>query len=155
MILISYESVVILNKLSPERIMAGAMKLREVLEKLQIKGLPSCSTELEGLSTLSDDVDLEIDWDKVNSASRMFRVLANPIRLAILSLLARAELPVCIISEVLGTDQSLISHHLNKLRNEGVIEVRIMGRFRFYRLREDFVENLRKVLEVLSTHQQR
>ncbi len=107
------------------------------------------------MSTLSDDVDLEIDWDKVNSASRMFRVLANPIRLAILSLLARAELPVCIISEVLGTDQSLISHHLNKLRNEGVIEVRIMGRFRFYRLREDFVENLRKVLEVLSTHQQR
>ena len=145
--------VVIINKLSLKRIMAVAMKLHEILKKLQKKGLPLCSTELEGVTALSDDIELGIDWDKVKDTSRILRVLANPIRLSILSLLARAELPVCIIAEVLGTDQSLVSHHLNKLRNEGVIDVRVMGRFRFYRLRKDFVENLKKVFEdILPTY---
>jgi DNA-binding transcriptional ArsR family regulator len=123
------------------------MRLQEILERLQEKGLSACSEDITEFIGPSKDIDLEVDWGKVKRASRLLSLLANPLRLAILSLLSRTELPVCIIAEALGADQSLVSHHLNKLRNEGVIEVKVVGRFRIYKIREDLLDEIKALLK--------
>ena len=55
---------------------------------------------------------------------QLLRALADETRLRILNLLARRELCVCQIVEVLGIGQSKASRHLAHLRNAGLVNDR-------------------------------
>lgn len=57
-----------------------------------------------------------------------FLGLANPTRLAILSLLARRELPASEIADRLRLSQPLLSWHLRIMRRAGLIATRRVGR---------------------------
>ena len=46
-----------------------------------------------------------------------FKVLGDPTRVRILDALARAEVPVCDLAELLGLTQSAVSHQLRLLRS--------------------------------------
>jgi len=60
--------------------------------------------------------------------------LANANRLMILDALARGEMCVCEIVEMLGCDQSTVSKHLALLKNAGLVEDRREGQWAHYRL---------------------
>ncbi len=62
--------------------------------------------------------------------------LSDPIRLRLAVLLAaRGELCVCTLSGALRQPQYKISRHLSILRNQGLVEVRRQGTWKYYRLR--------------------
>jgi ArsR family transcriptional regulator len=64
----------------------------------------------------------------------VLRLLADPVRAAILGALAREQLCVCHLQHLLGAKQALVSHHLRALREAGVVESHPAGRFTYYRL---------------------
>lgn len=71
-------------------------------------------------------------------------VLADPLRWRIVQLLAREELCTVHLQAELGAKQTLVSHHLRVLRDNGVVETSPCGRYTYYRLRPgafDFVRD--------------
>ncbi|MEV6820672.1 metalloregulator ArsR/SmtB family transcription factor [Nocardiopsis dassonvillei] len=73
------------------------------------------------------------------------KVLADPLRLRIVSLLARETLCTTHLVEETGARQTNLSNHLRILREAGVVETDPCGRFTYYRLRPE-------ALEALSSH---
>ncbi|GGT17676.1 ArsR/SmtB family transcription factor [Streptomyces purpureus] len=72
----------------------------------------------------------------------LMRVLADPLRLHIVTLLARETLCTTHLVEETGARQTNLSNHLKVLREAGVVETEPCGRFTYYRLRPDVVESL-------------
>jgi ArsR family transcriptional regulator len=78
-----------------------------------------------------------------------FAVLADPVRLRLLSLLASAptgEACVCELVEPLGRSQPTISHHLKVLSAAGLIAGEKRGRWVWYRPLPERLAQLRSVL---------
>jgi SAM-dependent methyltransferase len=65
---------------------------------------------------------------------RVFKLLSDPTRVRILSLLEHEELAVQELMDVLGMAQSRVSRHLAILREAGLLRDRRDGTFVFYRL---------------------
>lgn len=83
-----------------------------------------------------------IDWDSASELSQIFRVMSDPSRLRIISLLSKGELCVCDIADALNMTQSAISHQLRVLRNTQLVKVRKEGRVAWYSLDDDHVLKL-------------
>ncbi|MFE6775038.1 ArsR/SmtB family transcription factor [Streptomyces sp. NPDC057702] len=72
----------------------------------------------------------------------LMRVLADPLRLQIVTLLARETLCTTHLVEETGARQTNLSNHLKVLREAGVVETEPCGRFTYYRLRADVIAQL-------------
>lgn len=72
----------------------------------------------------------------------LIRVLADPLRLRIVTLLARETLCTTHLVEETGARQTNLSNHLKVLREAGVVETEPCGRFTYYRLRPEVIEVL-------------
>jgi DNA-binding transcriptional ArsR family regulator len=68
--------------------------------------------------------------------------LGDPHRRAILDLLRAAERPVGKLVEPLGLTQPAVSKHLRVLREAGLVEVRVSGPWRFYRVAPEPLRDL-------------
>jgi DNA-binding transcriptional ArsR family regulator len=77
----------------------------------------------------------------------VLEVLAEPHRRRILDALRRGELSVGALVTELGSSQPLISKHLRVLREAGLVEVRVDGQRRLYRLRPEPLVELDAWLE--------
>jgi len=75
-----------------------------------------------------------------------FQAVAEETRLAIIHLLAGGERCVCELQAELGAAQSRLSFHLKKLKDAGVIADRPDGRWVYYRLVPEAVEEMRAAL---------
>jgi len=76
----------------------------------------------------------------------LFNALADETRLQIVLLLInQGALPVQEISRRLGKSQSLISHHLNCLRNCGVVRVERRGKYSYYFISSEEITNIVKL----------
>jgi ArsR family transcriptional regulator, arsenate/arsenite/antimonite-responsive transcriptional repressor len=82
--------------------------------------------------------------------SDALRVLADPLRIRIVTLLAREELCVCHLAEETGARQTNLSNHLRVLREAGLVEPEPYGRFTYYRLRPGPLDNLAATLSGLA-----
>ncbi|MCP5058206.1 MAG: metalloregulator ArsR/SmtB family transcription factor [bacterium] len=71
-----------------------------------------------------------------DNLQKVFKTLSDPTRVRILALLAREELAVQELMEVLGMAQSRVSRHLGILREAGLLSDRRDGTFVFYRFEE-------------------
>jgi ArsR family transcriptional regulator len=65
----------------------------------------------------------------------MVRALADPLRARIVELLAAEQLCTCHLVELTGARQTNVSNHLRVLRDAGLVEAEVAGRFTYYRLR--------------------
>ncbi|MET8327352.1 metalloregulator ArsR/SmtB family transcription factor [Streptomyces sp. NPDC005181] len=72
----------------------------------------------------------------------LIRVLGDPLRLQIVTLLARETLCTTHLVEETGAKQTNLSNHLRVLREAGVVETEPCGRFIYYRLKPDVIEAL-------------
>ncbi|MDQ1741005.1 MAG: hypothetical protein QOE53_2657 [Pseudonocardiales bacterium] len=77
----------------------------------------------------------------------VLEVLAEPRRRRILDVLRQGELSVGALVEQLGSSQPLVSKHLRVLREAGLVEVRVAGQRRLYRLRPEPLAELDAWLE--------
>ncbi|MFF7456520.1 ArsR/SmtB family transcription factor [Kitasatospora sp. NPDC008115] len=74
--------------------------------------------------------------------AELLRVLADPLRLRIVTLLARETLCTTHLVEETGARQTNLSNHLKVLREAGVVDTEPCGRFTYYRLRPEVLESL-------------
>ncbi|GAA3903093.1 metalloregulator ArsR/SmtB family transcription factor [Streptomyces lacrimifluminis] len=72
----------------------------------------------------------------------LMRVLADPLRLQIVTLLARETLCSTHLIEETGAKQTNLSNHLRVLREAGVVETEPCGRYTYYKLRPDVIAQL-------------
>ena len=76
-------------------------------------------------------------------ARALLKAMADPLRLQVLEALGAGERCVCELTSELGLAQSKLSFHLKVLREAGLIEARDEGRWVYYSLRTDAIEQLR------------
>ncbi|MER6217299.1 MULTISPECIES: ArsR/SmtB family transcription factor [unclassified Streptomyces] len=74
--------------------------------------------------------------------TELIRVLADPLRLRIVTLLAKETLCTTHLVEETGAKQTNLSNHLKVLREAGVVDTEPCGRYVYYRLRPDVIEAL-------------
>jgi len=79
-------------------------------------------------------ISLGPDAADARQAASLFRVLANPTRLAILLTLQTGEQRITDLTAQLGGSQANISAHLTRLKQSGLITSRTQGRAVYYRL---------------------
>jgi DNA-binding transcriptional ArsR family regulator len=84
--------------------------------------------------------------DHAKKRAEYLKLLSHPTRLQILRLLSKQDLCVCVFAESLGKSQPNISQHLAKLKDNNVIESYYVGKLVFYKLRDN---NIRKILKLL------
>ncbi|WP_406165504.1 metalloregulator ArsR/SmtB family transcription factor [Streptomyces canus] len=72
----------------------------------------------------------------------LLRVLADPLRLRIVTLLAKETLCSTHLIEETGARQTNLSNHLKVLREAGAVETEPCGRFTYYRLKPDVIAAL-------------
>ena len=67
--------------------------------------------------------------------AEVLKVISHPLRLRIIELL-ESEKPLCVgdILSQLDVEKSLLSHHLNKMKDKGILEAHRQGRKKYFRL---------------------
>lgn len=80
--------------------------------------------------------NLVIDINKLELAASKLRAIAHPMRIAIIELLNKSpKLSVTEIYKNLKIEQASASHHLNILKNKGVLVSKREGKKIFYSLK--------------------
>jgi ArsR family transcriptional regulator len=87
-----------------------------------------------------------------DQARALLKALAEPIRLQVIEALGDGERCVCELTEQLGLAQSKLSFHLRVLKEAGLLADRQSGRWVYYRLRPEAIEQLRGWLAGLAAH---
>jgi ArsR family transcriptional regulator len=104
------------------------------------------------IETCCDPVLVEpIDTDEAEELASAFKLLADPVRLRILSLIANStagELCACELPDVLGRSQPTVSHHLSLLTDAGLLSREQRGKWAWFRVEPKRVAVLRDALEL-------
>jgi ArsR family transcriptional regulator, arsenate/arsenite/antimonite-responsive transcriptional repressor len=98
---------------------------------------------------LPADLQAPLDADEASALAEALRVVADPARLRLLSLLGAApggEGCVCNLTEPLGLSQPTVSHHLKVLADAGLVEREQRGKWAYFRLVPERLELLRRAL---------
>ncbi|MEU7579776.1 metalloregulator ArsR/SmtB family transcription factor [Streptomyces sp. NPDC041068] len=74
--------------------------------------------------------------------AELIRIIADPLRLQIVTLLAHETLCTTHLVAETGARQTNLSNHLRVLREAGIVDTEPCGRFTYYRLRPEVVEAL-------------
>jgi DNA-binding transcriptional ArsR family regulator len=89
-----------------------------------------------------------LDIQKLEMAASKLRAIAHPMRIAIIDLLTENEkLTVTEIYERLNIEQASASHHLNILKNKGLLESKRNGKMILYSLKTNV---LAKVIDCIN-----
>jgi len=86
--------------------------------------------------------------EEAETAARMFKALGDPVRLRLFSAVAShkgGEVCVCDISDV-GVSQPTVSHHLKQLVEAGLATRERRGRWAYYRVITDALEQASRAL---------
>jgi ArsR family transcriptional regulator len=86
-----------------------------------------------------------------DQAQVLLRVLAEPIRLRVVQVLAGGERCVCDLTTELQLAQPKLSFHLKVMKEAGLITARQQGRWMYYRLRPEVLLALRDWLDALAS----
>ena len=79
--------------------------------------------------------------------ARWFQALSDETRLRIIDVLQGGECCVCDLQDSVGAAQSRLSFHLKVLREAGLVNDRKQGRWNFYSLRSDVLDEMAAYLQ--------
>ena len=88
--------------------------------------------------------------DEAEELAAMFKLLADPVRLRLLSIVATApagEVCACDLTEPLDRSQPTVSHHLAALTDAGLLERDKRGKWAWYRVAPERLAVLRDALD--------
>ena len=103
-----------------------------------------------GVACCSPLIREPLTSDRVDDLARMFKALGDPVRLRLLSLIAsheNGEACVCDISPTFDLSQPTISHHLEVLREAGLLDCERRGTWVFYRAVPAALQQLSSLLD--------
>jgi len=78
----------------------------------------------------------------VRALAETFRAMSDPTRVRIIAALARQELCVGDLAELVGLTTSAVSHQLRLLRGQRLVRYRKEGKLAFYSLDDEHIEHL-------------
>ncbi|MBX6365426.1 MAG: winged helix-turn-helix transcriptional regulator [Gemmatimonadetes bacterium] len=78
----------------------------------------------------------------IGQVARWFHALSDETRLRVVELLAGGERCVCELQEAVAAAQSRLSFHLRVLREAGLVVDRRQGRWNYYSLRPEVLEEM-------------
>lgn len=81
----------------------------------------------------------------------MFKALGDENRIRILKLLTGGEKCACKLLDELSVTQPTLSHHMKILCDSGIVSGRKEGKWMYYSISEQGVENARNLLRELTT----
>lgn len=90
-----------------------------------------------------------LDQAEADELARVLKVLAEPARLRLLSLIQAqpdGEACVCHLVEPLGLSQGTVSHHLKALLTAGLVTREQRGSWAYYRVAPDGLGSVRALL---------
>ena len=86
-----------------------------------------------------------LDLDRI---AHILKTVAHPVRLQIIGMLAKkSNLTVTDIYEQIGIEQSLASHHLVKMKENGILECRRDGKTMLYSLTD---KKITKIIDCIE-----
>ena len=92
-----------------------------------------------------EDIAKVENFEKFKKASDLLKAISYPYRLEILKFLDDDEFhPVYEIQAFTGIEATLLSHHLNKMKDKGIIMSYRDGRFIYYKI------VMKEILQVLD-----
>lgn len=95
--------------------------------------------------SLAPTIEMGLSIEKMEKVAFILKTTAHPTRIAIVQLLAAQEsLSVTDISEKLGVEQSLLSHHLSGMKLKGILSSYRDGKNIYYALK------MREVIDVIQ-----
>ncbi len=103
--------------------------------------MDSCCTPISGVMSA----------EEAEQTAALLKVVADPARLRILSMLARAEdqeICVCDLTEPLDLSQPTVSHHMKVLREAGLTASERRGKWVYHRLQPERLAGIRMALDV-------
>jgi len=83
--------------------------------------------------------------------ARLFKALSDPNRLMIVHMLSRGELCACVILRKFRITQPTLSHHMGILCDCGLVKGRRAGKWTYYSINDDIVQNLMSVIENITS----
>ncbi len=99
------------------------------------------STDIDTIAPVSTTTRRPVD-----QALRVFRALGDENRLRLLEQLRDGEQCVCDLSDSIGASQPLLSFHLKTLKEAGLVTDRREGRWVYYALNGDTVDEMLRLL---------
>jgi DNA-binding transcriptional ArsR family regulator len=124
----------------------AASKISERLQRLAESGICSCETASEYADELKKLANTGISSENSKAKSKVFKALADSIRLRILGLLSSREMCVCEVMVALDLTQPTASHHLRILENVGLVKDRKEGKWVFYSIANpELFEGMRRL----------
>lgn len=94
-----------------------------------------------------------LDIQKLELAASKLRAMAHPMRIAIIDLLTEnKKLTVTEIYERLSIEQASASHHLNILKNKGLLESKRDGKMIYYSLKMHVLANVVECINQCILH---
>ncbi|MEI6428924.1 MAG: metalloregulator ArsR/SmtB family transcription factor [Pseudanabaena sp. ELA607] len=94
-------------------------------------------------------LDVNLTPEEVVQLAALFRVLSEPARLQMLSLIAaqpNQEVCACELVESLGLSQPTISHHLKVMYEAGLLAKERRGTWIYYRIVQEQLASLKNLL---------
>jgi ArsR family transcriptional regulator, arsenate/arsenite/antimonite-responsive transcriptional repressor len=90
------------------------------------------------------------DEQQAEATANVFKALADPARVKIVNMLARADEPVCACEFIpgLGLSQATGSHHLKKLTDAGLLDREQRGKWAYFSLNPEAVSNLEGLVRI-------
>ena len=100
-------------------------------------------------------LDDDLTTNDAEATAALFKALADPTRVRIVSMLARNLESVCVceLTPTLGLSQPTVSHHLKKLVHAGLLEREQRGVWAHYTLDRDALERAASVLDLKGVAQ--
>jgi ArsR family transcriptional regulator len=90
-----------------------------------------------------------LDETAANDLAAIFKALADPTRLRLISLIASApngEACACDLADPVGRSQPTVSHHLSQLVAAGLVEREQRGKWAWFKLDDDRVDAIAAAL---------
>ncbi len=79
------------------------------------------------------------DKDELQDLAALFKVLGDPTRVTIITVLQGVELCVCDLAHVLNMTQSAVSHQLRVLKQARLVKNRREGKIVYYTLDDEHI----------------
>lgn len=82
------------------------------------------------------------DEELIKDIAEFFKILGEPTRIKIINILFLSEMCVCDISQIMGMNQSAISHQLKILKQANLVKYRKEGKSVYYSLSDEHIKQI-------------
>lgn len=97
---------------------------------------------------MAEITKIKVDPERLKRVAEILKTIAHPVRLSIIeSLQEKKQLTVKEIQEITKIDQSLVSHHLIKMKDKGVLTSERAGKNIYYSLVDRHITSIFSCME--------